>query len=122
MSTKLQKLINDMNSDYGRKNLYFGNFLDDVKKINMYHDFRIEPDFAGLSEIDTSYVVATVHKLLNDNNYVVPKWVKNRKYVLEDPYFAINTNSKLKLYLLYESPVEFKMRNLFVSKNAIERA
>lgn len=40
---------------------------------------------------------------------------------LTKPFFAARTKA-LKAVLLQESPVEFRIRNLFVSANALSRA
>lgn len=122
MKNELQALITNMALDNERKNLYVGNFLDQIKNQNMEQLFCEEPSFIGLNQVDVVYVVAMVHKLLNDANLKVPDWVNKDEYCLEKPYFWIQTEGKMKLFLLMESPLEFKVRNLFVSNNVLERA
>lgn len=121
MENKLQTLINKMVVDDEHKNLYVGNFLDEIKNQDIECMFCNEPTFIGLDLIDTVYIVSMVHKLLNDKNLSVPEWVNKNEYCLEKPYFWIKTEGKMKLYLLMESPLEFKIRNLFVSNNVLER-
>lgn len=43
---------------------------------------------------ESSIVAAVVHKLANDNNLAVPKWVFDEKYVLKQPYYQFDTKNK----------------------------
>lgn len=121
MKMELQTLITNMVNDSKRKNLYVGNFLDQIKNQDIELLFSDEPSFIGLEKVDIVYLVAMIHKLLNDRNLDVPEWINKDEYCLEKPYFWIQTEGKMKLYLLMESPLEFKVRNLFVSSNVLER-
>lgn len=122
MENKLQTLINDIKMNNELKNLYVGNFLDEIKTMDISHMFNEEPVFNDLDKVDVAYIVAMTHKLLNDRKLLVPSWIEKREYCLDKPYFWIKTEGKMKLYLLMESPLEFKIRNLFVSSNVLERA
>lgn len=122
MESKLQTLINDIKMNNELKNLYVGNFLDEIKTMDISHMFNEEPVFTDLDKVDVAYIVAMTHKLLNDRKLLVPSWVEKKEYCLDKPYFWIRTEGKMKLYLLMESPLEFKIRNLFVSGNVLERA
>lgn len=73
MENKLQILIYNMIIDNERKNLYVGNFLDEVNNFKIKSMFADEPSFIGLNEVDAVYIVAMIHKLLNDQNLNVPK-------------------------------------------------
>lgn len=122
MENKLQTLINDIKMNNELKNLYVGNFLDEIKTMDISHMFNDEPVFNDLDKVDVAYIVAMTHKLLNDRKLLVPSWIEKKEYCLDKPYFWIRTEGKMKLYLLMESPLEFKIRNLFVSSNVLERA
>lgn len=50
-----------------------------------------------------------------------PDWVFDREYFLDRPWFACSSDGMRPL-LIMESPVSFRRRNLFVSKNALSRA
>lgn len=121
MEFKLQTLVDSVIIDNEQKALYIGNFLDELKYLDIEQVFEHEPDFKQLNEVDKVYIVAMSHKLLNDSSLVVPGWIKKKEYVLDEPYFFLKTEGKMKLYLLMESPIEFKMRKLFVSSNVLER-
>jgi hypothetical protein len=51
----------------------------------------------------------------------VPNWAKGNARALNKPWFAAKTPN-LKAILLQESPAAFRVRNLFVSANALPRA
>ena len=75
-------------------------------------------DDDGLAD---AYLAATVAWLANKNRLPVPSWAKGTSRALEHPWFAAR-NHKLRMLLLQESPSEFRLRNLFVSANALHRA
>ena len=51
----------------------------------------------------------------------VPEWVNDEDYFLSEPYFVGGLES-IKPFLLIESPLSFRIRNIFVSSNVLERA
>ena len=104
--------------------LLFGNFLDDFYRADtdakkmMLH---AEPDsFENLRPVDYVNIAATVHKLASDSGIPVPEWVFKDKYYAKEPFFPVR-HPDLKLTYMFESPAEFKHRNMFVSANALLR-
>jgi hypothetical protein len=75
-------------------------------------------DDNGLAD---AYLAATAAWLANKNRLSVPAWAKGSSRALETPWFAARSH-KLRMLLLQESPSEFRLRNLFVSANALHRA
>jgi hypothetical protein len=75
-------------------------------------------DDNGLAD---AYLAATAAWLANKNRLPVPAWAKGSSRALEIPWFAARSH-KLRMLLLQESPSEFRLRNLFVSANALSRA
>lgn len=51
----------------------------------------------------------------------VPTWAAGTSRALDTPWFAAKSH-KLRMVLLQESPAAFRVRNLFVSANALHRA
>ena len=107
--------------------LLLGDFLDEfyrsdafkqqemINKAPARHEKRVPCEYLA-------YLAATAHKLANDYQLDVPKWVFDSKYYLHDrPYFAGNVEGNLRLLFMYFSPPEFKHRNLFVDANALTR-
>ncbi|MCK4763912.1 MAG: hypothetical protein KAW12_17050 [Candidatus Aminicenantes bacterium] len=67
-----------------------------------------------------AYVAAMVEELCFTNNIEIPDWVFDRKYSLREPFF-VGGLENLKAFLLVESPVSFRRRNIFVSRNVLQR-
>lgn len=104
-----------------------GNFLDefyrqtqDIRQ-QMIND---EPEkYENIPNYDYAYLAATAHKLANDYKLERPDWVYKNEYFLpgDQPYFGGNVVGNLRLIFMYESPIEFKMRNIFTSHNCLTR-
>jgi hypothetical protein len=107
--------------------LHLGNFLDYFYKPSRTSDERLhllvdEPqEYPDIPETTYAFIAATVHKLCNDYALTPPPWVFNKKYYLKKPYFSLNAKGDLRLILIAESPVQFKMRHIFTSANTLER-
>lgn len=103
----------------------FGNFLDEFYASDQ--DGRIEmiatePPKGLIPKEYGAFLAATIHKLANDFDLVVPGWTfKKDYYLLEKPFFDCNAKGKLRLLFMYKSPVEFKHRNVFVDENILVR-
>lgn len=70
---------------------------------------------------DKAYIAALVEELCVRNRLNIPAWVEDKKLFLKEPYFVGELES-LKSFLLVESPVSFRRRNIFVSENVLTRA
>ena len=67
------------------------------------------------------YAAATVHKLANDHGLAVPAWVFEKRCYRARPFFGCRARGNLRLLFMYQSPAEFKHRNLFVDENVLAR-
>lgn len=68
-----------------------------------------------------AYLAATAAWLAHKHGLRVPRWATGSSRALDVPWFAARTH-KLRMLLIQESPTEFRIRNLFVSANALARA
>lgn len=68
-----------------------------------------------------AYLASAASWLCRTHGLPVPAWAKGTSRALTKPFFAARTKA-LKAVLLQESPAEFRIRNLFVSANALSRA
>ena len=95
-------------------------YWDDLKKLNPDKSyFANEPDWGDMPLWRRSYIVAKVHHLFPQ---AYNKWMSNKKFILDDPYFPHGiTDGRLRLLLMIESPPEFKSRNIFISANGCNR-
>ncbi|MHB8253446.1 MAG: hypothetical protein ACYDEV_07025 [Acidiferrobacter sp.] len=71
--------------------------------------------------VTDAYISAVAEALAYRDHFDAPSWVHYRQYFLEKPWFASSIPG-LRPLLLMESPVFFRRRNLFVSRNAWSRA
>ncbi len=96
--------------------------------------FRHEPDIRLIEDeparlnsilnddgVADAYLASVAASLAHEQNWPAPVWARGSARALEKPFFAAKT-PKLKAVLLQESPVEFRIRNIFVSANALSRA
>ena len=67
------------------------------------------------------YAAAAAHKLANDYGLAVPAWVFEKRCYSARPFFGCRARSNLRLLFMYQSPAEFKHRNLFVDENVLAR-
>jgi hypothetical protein len=69
---------------------------------------------------DKAYSAALVEELCVRNRLKIPAWVEDKKLFLKEPFFVGDLET-LKAFLLVESPVSFRRRNIFVSENVLTR-
>ena len=68
-----------------------------------------------------AFLASTAAFLAHAHSFPVPGWAKGTARALEKPWFAAKSHN-LRMVLLQESPTAFRIRNLFVSANALHRA
>ena len=69
---------------------------------------------------EKAYIAALVEELCVRNSLKIPAWVEDKRFFLKEPFFVGELES-LKSFLLVESPVSFRRRNIFVSENVLIR-
>ena len=72
-------------------------------------------------DFDDAYLASTAAHFCQKRGVKSPSWVNQPSRVLQKPWFAAKSHN-LRMVLLQESPSEFRLRNLFVSANALSRA
>lgn len=105
---------------------YFGDFLDYFYNIDTSFEDRVraitaEPLFDRVSDKDKAFIAASVHKLAIDYSLPRPEWIFDKQYFLKEPYFSNNAKGELRLVLLAESPLPFRIRNIYTSENTLSR-
>ncbi len=68
-----------------------------------------------------AYLAATAAWLCQQHQMPAPNWAQGNSRALSEPWFAATTPN-LRNLLFEESPAEFRIRNIFVSANALHRA
>ena len=85
-------------------------------------DFEYATAIEAISELDdfrSNYIIAMILQRANQLSAPYPDWI-NKYRILEKPYFGSQLKS-LRLYLLINSPPEFKSRNIFIDSAIGER-
>ena len=67
-----------------------------------------------------AYLAAVAEHLCRENRWPVPDWTRHPTRVLETPWFGMQSHGG-RMILLEESPAAFRVRNIFVSGNALSR-
>jgi hypothetical protein len=101
------------------------NFLDRFKA-NPNPDLLLnEPELLSPLIQDGGYadafVASTAAYLCQVHHFEAPAWVNCNCRIMPIPWFAAKSPN-MKAILLQESPAAFRVRNLFVSANALHRA
>ena len=68
-----------------------------------------------------AFLASTAAYIAQKHKFPVPDWAKGTSRALDKPWFAAKSHN-LRMVLLQESPAAFRIRNLFVSANALHRA
>ena len=101
---------------------------------NFLDRFKIQPDVAMVTDeppmlagilddegLADAYVAAVAAHLCQLHELPCPRWANEAGRIKQRPWFAAKTPD-LRAILLQESPAAFRLRNLFVSANALSRA
>jgi hypothetical protein len=68
-----------------------------------------------------AYLAAVAEHLCGRHRWPVPSWARDASRYLETPWFGMQSHGG-RMVLLEESPSAFRVRNIFVSGNALSRA
>ena len=94
-------------------------FLDDFKRNPIYSRLEKEPDLNDPHM--GSFLAASAEMLAYEYSLPIPDWVFLKKYYLNEPFFPGKFKGDYNIFLLRESPLEFRSRNIFVSSNVLSR-
>jgi hypothetical protein len=102
--------------------LLLGDFLDEFYRVDAPTQQKMIVDRPAVADAESlSFAAATAHKLANDYGLAVPDWVFERRCYSPKPFFGCRARGNLRLLFMYQSPPEFKHRNLFVDENVLAR-
>lgn len=104
--------------------LAFRDFLDGFYEAPLEERLRAEPADLTLTLLDggyaNAYLAATAEYLARGYKLKVPRWSLHPARVLDEPRFAMQTHEG-RMFLLLESPPEFRARHIFISADALTR-
>jgi hypothetical protein len=95
-------------------------FLDSFYSDPASRQQAIDERPASIDALHDAYVAAVAEHLARVHRLRIPEWSENHGNGLHEPFFAGGLQS-LKGVLLAESPMAFRRRLLFVSKDALSR-
>jgi len=100
-------------------------FLDRFRDNPSFELISEEPRLLSQSIGDNgradAFLASTAAFLANQHDLPEPTWTQGTSRALDKPWFAAKSHN-LRMVLLQESPAAFRVRNLFVSANALHRA
>jgi hypothetical protein len=128
MYSNLKDFIIDIHEGETPRNsifwIRFGNYIDDIKRMEntkYLNSIDNEPNMEHLCDLGRATVVSTLHYYCSKKGLKPPSWIMQKKFILKKPYFSMDTRGPYRRYLLVVSPNEFKLRNMFVENNGVER-
>ena len=100
-------------------------FLDRFREAPSYdliaeEPILLEPQLRDEGRAD-AFLASTAAYLAQKHQFPTPAWASGNSRALVKPWFAAKSHN-LRMVLLQESPAAFRVRNLFVSANALSRA
>jgi hypothetical protein len=100
-------------------------FLDRFREVPSFEliaeePLLLEPKLNDEGRAD-AFLASTAAYLAQKHHFPIPRWASGNSRALERPWFAAKSHN-LRMVLLQESPTAFRVRNLFVSANALSRA
>lgn len=107
--------------------LYLGNLIDHFNGYSLTDEERYkliekEPKcYPSFEDWQYAFIAGAVQKMCAPLLFYSPPWVYKDKYFLKEPHFSLNSKGGLQAILLFESPKEFRMRNVFTSANTLDR-
>ena len=97
--------------------IYLMNFVDDFRRSK---DVRMVKDpLTGNHDRYDALLSSVVHYLCDELNLDVPEWIYQIP-ACKDPWF-VNGIENLKAISLVESPIQFRVRKIFVLENFLSR-
>jgi hypothetical protein len=104
--------------------LAFGQFLDDWRRTD--REKRLElvnsppGPASGVNNRWAALIAAAVDWLCAQDGLQVPAWTASREYSLSEPWF-LYPGWRLRAWQLFETPVAFRVRNIFGGDRILDR-
>ena len=114
---KIIKYINEVKEYVGEMKAV--EFLKDKKTMTACA-FSVS-QIGELAKEIQSFVSSSIDYLSNSINKKTPEWAMSKKYRLEEPFFPSNLKGEIRAVMLIESPIEYKVRNIYVLGNVLTR-
>lgn len=106
------------------KQLAFGNFIDRFRGCNKEEMQELIVERPVNDELDIKEIAclaAAVEIFVKEYGLMLPDWVMDKKYYLQEGYYGWITNPEYQIFLRKTSPEEFAKRNVFLGANVMSR-
>jgi len=94
-------------------------FVDDFRRNPSFDKLKIEASYTN--NIANAFYAGVVEELAKEHNMKAPKWALCKKYYLSEPVFLGGFKSEYRILIMIETPLAFKVRNIFVGENILHR-
>lgn len=116
----LREVVRRVNSGEQKFDPSLREFLDAFYADPSSRQVAIDDRPASIDAIHDAYIAAVAEHLSRAHRLSLPDWTETHGHDLREPFFAGGLQS-LKGILVVESPIAFRRRLLFVSKDALSR-
>ena len=94
-------------------------FVDDFRRDPSHDKLLEENDYKN--DIANAFYAGVVEELAKEQNMSIPQWVFQNKYYLPEPVFLGGLKGEYRIFIIIETPLAFKIRNIFVGDNVLDR-
>ena len=94
-------------------------FVDVFRRNPSIEILQKEPTYDN--NVSNAFYAGVVGKLATEFNLVPPKWIFYKKYFLDNPVFLGGYTGAYNVFLLKDTPLDFKARNIFIGSNTFDR-
>jgi hypothetical protein len=119
MYTLNEYLSVSKNNDWESIWFALSNFLDDFKRCP--NPDRLESPPKSIDNKTDAFLAGCVEHLSRQHQMPIPSWVKEEQYYLKEPFFPSGLKGSYRIFLLIDSPISFKSRNIYVEYNVLSR-
>ena len=120
MAYTLKDIFNNKNcGDWSAFWHTLSNFLDSFKQ-KPEADILAHPPELIEERID-AFIAATTEQLAKNYGFDIPYWVFHKRYFLQEPFFPSGLKGDYRFFALRESPLAFSARQIFVTRNVLDR-
>lgn len=123
---KIKDLYKKVSEDEKGFRVYVADFLDkfyasgDLDKKKLFED-EVDLEAKLVSDYQRVFLAAMTEKLCRDYGIDIPDWVYLDEFRLKEPFFSLNAKGDYQAYLIMDTPVEFKVRNIFIPGVSLTR-
>jgi hypothetical protein len=123
---KIKDLYKKVSEDEEGFRVHIADFLDefyasgDFDKKKLFEE-EVDLEAKLASDYQRAFIAAMTEKLCRDYGIDIPNWVYLDEFRLKKPFFLLNAKGDYQAYLIMDTPVEFKVRNIFIPGVSLTR-